>query len=68
MVRKEGKPLWEQQSSAAPNIYTSIKLGTLLAVSVHTDMFLLFFTFEEKSMEAFFFFFSVNNILFFNHF
>lgn len=55
MVRKEGKLLWEQQSSAGWNLCTSIELGVLLSVSVHTDMVLLFFTFEEKPMEAFFF-------------
>lgn len=55
MVRKEVKPLWEQQSSAGWNLCTSIKLGALLSVSVHTSMVLLFFTFEEKPMEALFF-------------
>lgn len=58
---KGRKPLWEQQSSTAWNLCTSTKLGTLLAVSVHNDRVLLFFTFEEKSMEAFF---SPNSILF----
>lgn len=64
MVRKEGKPLWEQQSSTAWNFCTSIKLGSLLSVSVHTGMVFLFFTFE-KSMEAFF---SSKQYFIFNHF
>lgn len=50
----EEKCLWDLQPCTV-TYHCSIKLGSLVPVAIFTDMILLVFTFEKKTMAPFFF-------------